>query len=160
MRNLVLFVATGAGSGYSPFASGTVGSVVGLALFALVAWPLGLSMPWIAAGLIPLTALAIWTAGEAERIFARKDDGRITIDEVAGMWVTLIALPVRIEVLVAGFFLFRFFDILKPPPARQLEHLGGGTGIVADDLMAGLYANLAGQLLWRVLWVQVEGWLA
>ena len=151
MRNLILFVATGAGSGYSPIAPGTAGSVVGVVLFALLVWGLGLSTPELLACLAVVTGIGIWAAGKAEEMFARKDDGRITIDEVAGMLVSLIALPVRIEVLVAGFFLFRLFDIWKPPPARRLEALGGGLGIVADDLMAGVYANLAGQLIWRVL---------
>ena len=148
MRKLILFAATGAGSGYAPIAPGTVGSGVGLILF----WPLQ-TLP--AAGyLIALggvTALGIWAAGRAELIFGKKDDGRITIDEVAGMLTSLAFLPARVDVVVTGFLLFRLFDIWKPPPIHGSQALSGGLGVMADDLLAGLYANLIGQLLWRVL---------
>jgi phosphatidylglycerophosphatase A len=101
---------------------------------------------------VAATALAgVWAADRAERIFAHKDDRRITVDEVAGMLVSLVALPVRIDVALSAFFLFRLFDIVKPPPVRALEGLGGGLGVVADDLAAGIYANLVGQILWRVV---------
>jgi len=149
MRILILFVATGAGSGYSPIASGTVGSAVGVLLFLLLVWVLELSTLGLLAVIAALTVIGIWAAARAEGIFGRKDDGRITIDEVVGMLIALVALPARIEVIVAAFFLFRLFDVWKPPPANRLEALGGGTGVVADDMMAGVYANLAGQVLWR-----------
>lgn len=149
MRILILFVATGAGSGYSPIASGTVGSALGVLLFAALVWGFGLSTVGLVAVIGVLTIVGIWAAGRAEQIFGRKDDGRITVDEVVGMLVALVALPARLEVIVAAFFLFRLFDIWKPPPAGWLEALGGGTGCVADDMMAGVYANLAGQVLWR-----------
>ena len=148
MRKFILFAATGAGSGYSPVAPGTAGSVVGVLLWA----PLALLQPaGYALALLGVTALAIWSAGEAERIFGRHDDQRITIDEVAGVLVALAFLPARPEVAVTGFVLFRIFDIWKPPPARRFEALPGGTGVVADDLVAGLYANGVGQLIWRVM---------
>jgi phosphatidylglycerophosphatase A len=148
MRNIVLFVATGAGSGYAPIASGTVGSGVGLLLYALLA---RLPITGYVAAVVVTTAVGTWAADRAERIFGRKDDGRITIDEIAGMLLSLVALPVRVDVAVVGFFLFRLFDIVKPPPCRACERMGGGLGVMADDLVAGLYANLVGQLLWRVL---------
>jgi phosphatidylglycerophosphatase A len=147
MRKIVLFLATGAGSGYAPIAPGTAGSGVGLLLYALL-----IRLPGAGFALaVAATALVgIWAAGRAEREFGRKDDGRITIDEIAGMLVSLVALPVRLDVAVVAFFLFRLFDIVKPPPVRRLERLRGGLGVVTDDLVAGLYANLVGQILWRV----------
>jgi phosphatidylglycerophosphatase A len=148
MRKIVLFVATGAGSGYAPIAPGTAGSAVGLLLYALL---VQLPGPGFVLAVAATTLVGIWAAGRAEEEFGKKDDGRITVDEVAGMLVSLVALPVRLDVAVAAFFLFRFFDIAKPPPVRGLERLQGGVGVVADDLVAGLYANIAGQILWRIL---------
>ena len=152
MRIFVLAVATGAGSGYAPFASGTAGSAVGLALWWGLAAAGAASSPALYALVCAgVSALGIWAAGRAERIFARHDDGRITIDEVAGMLVSLAWLPARPEVAGVGFVLFRLFDIWKPFPARSAERLPGGLGVMADDLVAGAYANLGGQLLWRLL---------
>ena len=148
MRIFILALATGGGSGYSPVASGTVGSAVGLAVWALVGGLEPLGFAAVCAGVI---ALGIWAAGRAEKIFGGHDDGRITIDEVAGMLVSLASLPFRPEVAGVGFLLFRLFDIWKPFPARAAERLPGGLGVMADDLVAGAYANLGGQLLWR-LW--------
>ena len=156
MRNLVIFIATGAGSGYSPIASGTAGSAVGVALFAALAWGLGLSTLPLLAVTAAVTLVGVWAADRAEAIFGGKDDGHITIDEVAGQLISLLFLPLRWEVLVVGFFLFRFFDIVKPPPARQLESLRGGLGVMGDDVFAGLYANLTGQVLWWAL--AAGGW--
>ena len=148
MRKLVLVVATGAGSGYSPVASGTVGSGVGLLLYLPL---MGLGATGYLLALVGITALGIWASGEAEKIFERRDDGRITIDEVAGMLLALAFLPVRLDVVVAGFLLFRLFDIWKPYPVRAAEALPKGLGVMADDLLAGVYANLVGQVLWRWL---------
>jgi phosphatidylglycerophosphatase A len=149
MRILILALATGGGSGYSPVASGTAGSIVGVALWALVGGLGALPYAGVCAVVI---GLGIWAAGRAERIFGRHDDGRITIDEVAGMLVSLASLPWRPEVAGVGFLLFRLFDIWKPFPARAAERLPGGLGVMTDDLVAGIYANLGGQVLWR-LWV-------
>jgi len=149
MRIFILALATGGGSGYSPVASGTAGSVVGLALWAALG---GLGPAAYAAACAGVIGLGIWAAGRAEEIFGRHDDGRITIDEVAGMLVSLASLPWRPEVAGVGFLLFRLFDIWKPFPARNAERLPGGLGVMADDLVAGLYANLGGQVLWR-LWM-------
>lgn len=147
MRNLVLFIATGAGTGLSPFAAGTVGSLLGLVLFIALA---GLSDPALLAVAGGLLLTGTWAAGRAEPLFGCKDDGRITIDEVVGMMASLLWLPRSPEVWAAGFLLFRLFDIAKPPPVRQVERLGGGIGVMADDLVAALYANGIGQLMWRV----------
>lgn len=148
MRKLILVVATGAGSGYSPVAPGTVGSGVALLLYLPL---VGLGAAGYLVAVAGVSALGVWASGEAERIFERRDDGRITIDEVAGMLLALALLPVRLDVAVAGFLLFRLFDIWKPYPVRAVEVLPRGLGVMADDLVAGVYANLAGQILWRWL---------
>jgi phosphatidylglycerophosphatase A len=151
MRIFILAIATGAFSGYAPMASGTFGSVVGLLLW----WPIaGLGPGAYAVALVLVVLIGTWAADRAQTIFRRHDDGRITIDEVAGMLLSLAWLPARIEVVAVAFLLFRVFDIWKPQPARAAERLPGGLGVMADDLVAGLYANLAGQLLWRVIFAQ------
>lgn len=141
MRAVWLFLATAAYSGYAPFAPGTVGSAVGL----LVWWacrPAGST--WVdLAAIVVLTLLGARAGTEAERHFAREDPGHVVIDEVVGMLVTLVALPVSWTGALIGFVLFRVFDVIKPWPASRLEHLPGGTGIMADDIMAGVYAHLA-----------------
>lgn len=137
---LATAVATGLGSGYSPIAPGTAGSAVGVLLF----WPLA-SVAWPAqvAALLVLSLVGVAAAGRVARRVGRKDPGLVTVDEVAGMWATLLFLPFTPATALAGFLLFRLMDIVKPWPARQLEALPGGWGIVADDLAAGLYAHLA-----------------
>ena len=152
MRIFVLSIATGAGSGYAPFASGTAGSVVGLALWwGLVAAGVAASPALYALACAGVAAIGVFTAGRAEQIFGHHDDGRITIDEVAGMLISLAWLPARPEVAGVGFVLFRLFDIWKPFPARSAERLPGGLGVMADDWVAGVYANLGGQLVWRLI---------
>jgi phosphatidylglycerophosphatase A len=99
--------------------------------------------------------LGLWAAGRAEALFGEKDPGRVVIDEIAGQMVALLFIRPTALVLLAAFFLFRVMDVLKPWPARRLEDLPGGSGIMADDLMAGLYANLIlhGLALWRPDWL-------
>ena len=157
MRKAVLFVATGAGSGYAPIAPGTAGAGVGLLIYGVLVLGLGLSNGVLLALTAALTALGIWAAGRAEQLFGKHDDGRITVDEVVGMWVSLLWLPASLEVALVAFFLFRLFDITKPPPCRAAERAGGGLGVMLDDLIAGAYANLVGQVLWRIAFP--EGWL-
>ena len=104
--------------------------------------------PEVLAGLIVIViALGIPAATAVARSSSTKDPQNVVIDEVAGQWVTLLFAPVSWKTLLAGFILFRGFDILKPPPVRQLERLPEGTGIVVDDVAAGVYALLVMQLL-------------
>jgi phosphatidylglycerophosphatase A len=135
-----LAIATALGAGYSPFAPGTVGSAVGLALwFALP------NILWIQVTAIVLASVAgSWAGSVAETHFGKKDPGHVVIDEVAGMMVTVLLVPIPgfVWPLVA-FLLFRAADIVKPYPANRLEGLPSGIGIMADDLMAGVYANVA-----------------
>lgn len=145
-----LVVATGFGSGYSPVAPGTAGSAVGLLLF----WPLAGRPPGqVLAATAVLVLLGILAAHHAARGLGQKDPGLVVVDEVAGQWVSLLLLPFTLGTALAAFFLFRLMDVVKPWPARDLERLPGGLGIVADDLMAGVYANLllrVGLSVWPV----------
>jgi len=136
-------VATWFGCGYSPVGPGTVGSLAALA----IAWPLvyyaGWQPRWFLAPVLVLTVPAIWAAGVTAIEEQKEDPQIVVVDEVLGQWLTLAgASHLNLQSWIAALVLFRLFDIWKPPPVRQLERLPGGTGIVADDLMAGVYAAL------------------
>jgi phosphatidylglycerophosphatase A len=138
-----LVIATALGAGYAPIAPGTFGSAVGL-LF----W---LALPnrhWLQVLAILVTSVAgAWSGSVAEEHFNRRDPGHVVVDEVAGMMVTLAFNPVPGFAWAAvAFVLFRAADIIKPFPVNRLERLPGGIGIMADDLAAGVYANLAVRL--------------
>lgn len=141
LKQRVAFVfATGFGSGYSPVAPGTAGSAVGL-LFVWAMSTFSLSGQIVAVALVSL--LSMVAADIVAKSVGLKDPGLIVADEIAGMMVTMVAIPLTATSLFLGFILFRVMDVVKPPPARQFEHFKGGVGIVADDLMAGVYAHLA-----------------
>ena len=136
---MALAIATALGVGYAPLAPGTFGSAVGLLIwFALPSSPLVQ-----AAVIVALFVMGSWSGSVAERHFGRTDPGHVVIDEVAGMLTTLFLVPVGWVGAIGAFFLFRISDIIKPYPANRLEALPGGIGIMADDVMAGVYANLA-----------------
>ncbi len=134
--------ASGLFSGFSPVASGTVGSAVGLALYYIP----GFEKPFI---LLPLSllvlALGIKAANAMEKVYGH-DPGEVTIDEVLGMWISLLFLPKNILVAALAFFIFRILDIVKPFPARRFDNLHGGYGIMLDDVVSAIYANLLLQL--------------
>ncbi len=140
MNRLAVLVATVGGLGYFPFAPGTVGSAAGLLVYLPIRW-LGLPMVEAAAIVVVFLVGAV-TATAAERHFGLIDPGPIVSDEVLGMLVTLAFLPVSVTGAIAGFVLFRIFDVIKPPPSSQLEALPGGWGVMSDDLMAAIYAHL------------------
>lgn len=96
-----------------------------------------------AAVIVGLFVAGSWSAGVAERHFGRTDPGQVVVDEVMGMLITMFLNPVGWVGALGGFFLFRLADVIKPYPANRLEHLHGGVGVIADDAMAGIYANLA-----------------
>lgn len=147
---LATLVATGFGSGYSPFAPGTAGSAVGLLLF----WPLSrLPLPLQIAATVAVLVLGVAASTRVARRVGLEDPGIVVVDEVVGQWITLVSLPLTPLTAAAGFFLFRVMDVVKPWPARQLEHLRAGYGIMADDVMAGLYAQLALRVL-LLVWPQ------
>ena len=134
------------GVGFLPVAPGTFGSLVGIGVFLL----LGSVVPQIIA-IVAVTWAGIWAASRTERILRLKDPGKVVVDEVAGQMISLLPLsllasPGRMGIIVS-FILFRLFDIFKPYPARRFERLRGGLGIMADDLVAGIYAALVLSLL-------------
>ena len=153
MIRLAVFVATAAYCGYFPIAPGTVGSAAGLVVYLLVWWT---RSPIVEVALIAATFTAgTWAATHAERYFGGIDPGPVVIDEVLGMLVTLAFIPAGWTAALTGFVLFRVFDVIKPYPANKLETFHGGFGIMADDAMAGVYANLALRL---VMWL-LPGWI-
>ena len=137
-------LATAGGLGYLPLAPGTYGSALGAALCLPM-----LSLPWpvLAGAAAVLTAVAVWAAGQVAAARGIPDPSEVVIDEVAGMWWAALLLPASPYDLVAVFFLFRLFDVVKPAPISRLERLPGGLGIVADDVAAGLLARVAWWLL-------------
>ena len=149
MTRLAVFLATVGYCGYFPFAPGTVGSAAGLLFYALVWWS---GSPVVeVAMIVVLFAAGVWAGTTAERYFGGVDPGPIVIDEVVGMLITLAFIPVGWAGALAGFVLFRIFDVIKPFPAGRLEALHGGLGVMADDAMAAVYANVSLRLLMWLL---------
>jgi phosphatidylglycerophosphatase A len=136
----VLFVATGFFIGTVPFAPGTFGSLIGLPVCFLLSH---LNLLQSVICILGFILFAMGIASAAEKIIKQKDPGQVVIDEIAGLMVTLAGLPFNLKTVLAGFVIFRVFDILKPFPIRMLERrVGGGSGIVLDDILAGVYGNL------------------
>ncbi|MCA9243944.1 MAG: phosphatidylglycerophosphatase A [Phycisphaerales bacterium] len=165
-------VITVLGTGYAPFASGSWGSLASCVIFAAIAWPMLMAgMPqWTLDAVAIFGVLAAahfsvhwgdWAIAE----FGRDDPKQFVLDEFAGQWIALMILPpVALigfwgfaTVFASQFFLFRVFDVLKVPPAAQAERLPAGWGVLLDDLVAGAYANLVGQALWRL--TPLAAWL-
>lgn len=147
MTRLAVFVATVGYAGYFPIAPGTLGSLAGLLAYLAVWWS---GSVVVEVGLIVvLFAVGIWAGTTAERFFGGIDPGPVVIDEVVGMLITLAFIPVGVSGALIGFVLFRIFDVLKPYPAGRFERLHGGLGVMADDAMAAVYANITLRL---VLW--------
>jgi len=170
---VALAIAT-CGVGYLPLAPGTFGSLIGVGIFVLVRglflwllWPLAASnqlnllhihyalVAFQLFTLILITFAGTWAASRVERQQGIKDPSKVVIDEVAGQYLALIAVPLAFEswwTIIAAFLLFRFFDIVKPYPARRLESLHGGLGIMADDLVAGAYSAISVSLIVAIRW--------
>lgn len=141
VRFAALTIATGAGAGYIPFAPGTFGSAAGLMLYGALRV---CGQPWLDLVAIPVIYLTgVWAASMAERHFGHDDPGPVVIDEILGMLLTLLWLPVGWTGAFVGFVLFRIFDVAKPPPCRRAEGLPRGWGVMSDDVLAGLYAHVA-----------------
>jgi phosphatidylglycerophosphatase A len=153
MRRLAVFVCSFGYIGFFPFAPGTVGSAAGIALYLALRHS---NVPYIEA----LTIVGLFAAGvvftrPCEEDLRCTDPGPIVIDEVMGMLITLFMIPVGWLGMLLGFLLFRALDVAKPFPARQLERLHGGLGVMSDDAMAAVYANL----LLRGAYHLAPGWL-
>jgi phosphatidylglycerophosphatase A len=162
------FIATGAFSGYLPWAPGTAGSLVGLLLYLIP----GASAPaalgaMILAGFFAGRAAAARVAESTghrlsaggrmtKNLFQRgrashPDPSIVVIDEIVGMWIALLLLPKTLPALLIAFTTFRIFDIVKPPPAADVEHFGSGWGIMLDDVVAGMYAGIVTHLTLRII---------
>jgi phosphatidylglycerophosphatase A len=154
----IRLLATGGFLGYAPLAPGTAGAL-GCAVLLWFLLPeitirsTPLSIATYVVSIAAFVALSIWAAGAAERSFGEKDASRIVIDEFAGYLIAVAFLPKTLLVYVTAFLVFRVIDVLKPFPAGRLESIPGGAGIVLDDLVAGLYANI----LVRIM-LLVKGW--
>lgn len=153
MRRVGVFLATCAYVGYLPIAPGTWGSAAALVIYYVIRRQASSAIELSAIAVIGV--VGVWSATEAERHFGRVDPGPVVIDEVVGMLMTLALHPVTIAGALVGFVVFRILDVIKPWPARQLEDLPVGFGIVLDDAMAGVYGNL---LLWGLA-LLLPGWL-
>ena len=137
------FLFTAFYAGYCPVAPGTAGTLVGMALYFIV-FLLSGEISWVV-NLIAVVALFypfMKLADDGERYFGVKDPEQVVIDEIMGYWISVLFYPFNIKIAVAAFFVFRFFDILKPWPAGKLQSLRGGLGIMIDDCVAGVYTNL------------------
>jgi len=129
------FIGSGFYTGYSPVASGTVGSIAAMIIYLIP----GFEQLYI---ILPATIIfivyGIYVGNKFEAEYG-KDPSQCTVDEFVGTWISLIALPKTLWFIVVAFFLWRILDIIKPPPARNLERLNGGLGIMIDDVISGLY---------------------
>jgi phosphatidylglycerophosphatase A len=147
LQRIISFLVTGAGAGYFPRAPGTAGTVAAI--------PLSLALNRIADSSLPLALLtfaafvitAAWLCQRGEEIFRQKDSSKIVVDEIAGFLLANFAAPARLWPIIFAFLLFRFFDIIKPFPAARAEKISGGLGVIADDLIAGLYTFVILRLL-------------
>src|SRR5687767_6458418 len=153
MRRLAVFVCSFGYIGFFPIAPGTVGSAAGVAVYLAIHRP---GLAYVELLLIgALFAAGVALTRTCEEDLHCVDPGPIVIDEVMGMLITLFMIPVGAGGLLLGFLLFRALDVVKPFPARQLERLHGGYGVMADDAMAAIYANL----LLRGAYHLAPGWL-
>ncbi len=143
LKNILIKIfASGFGTGYSPFASGTTGTLVGVALFFL------LPPKYVLHTAVVIFMAGVYISTEAEKIYGKKDSGKIVIDEIAGYLFSMAFMPQNLLFAAAGFFLFRLFDVWKPSPAREAQELKGGWGVMTDDLIAGVYTNLT---MWVII---------
>ena len=154
MRRLAVFICSFGYIGFFPFAPGTVGSAAGIAVYLAARQ---LAVPYLQLVLIVvLLAAGVLLTRPCEEDLRCIDPGPIVIDEVMGMLITLFMIPVGWGGILLGFLLFRALDVTKPFPARQLERLHGGFGVMADDAMAAIYANL----LLRGAYYLAPGWIS
>ena len=150
LKGPILFLSSGTYLGYIPLASGTFGTLWGLPIFFwLSAQPLWIQVLIITGSI----SLAILLAGQAEKIWNRKDPSQVVIDEIVGSLTAMAGMPFSWTMAVSGFFIFRIMDILKPFPIRKIDQgLPGGWGIVLDDVLAGVYSQIILRILiylWR-----------
>ena len=144
-NDIVVFLATGFFTGFLPTMPGTWGTIAGIPLVIISHRLTSIMQPVVA---VVFVTFAAYIAGRAEILFEDRDARPIVIDEMVGFLITLLWLPLNFLTLCLGFFLFRLFDIVKPPPISTVEkRLHGGWGIVLDDVLAGVFANVTLRLL-------------
>ncbi len=142
----ILFIATGMFAGYIPFAPGTFGSMIGAGLYYFLWGRISLYQSFIV--LLGIFLTGLFAAGRAEKILHEHDSKKIVIDEIAGMYVTMLFIPASVTNLLTGFLCFRAFDILKPYPISSIDtKVRGGMGVMLDDIVAGVFANVAAHVL-------------
>ena len=164
---LAKLIVSGLGTGYLPIAPGSWGSLAVTGLFVLIAWGSGGRAICVTGSMVALALAAsvgcVACGRWAEEYYGRKDPGHVTADEWAGQALTFVLLPLTVGlenlwlVAAVGFVAFRIFDIVKPPPVRAMEKLPFGWGVLLDDLVAGVYANIVCQVLLRVWLLQAGG---
>ncbi len=148
MRTLAYTIGTALGSGYAPLAPGTAGSILALLLYYFI--------PFSTAYWVLLTILLFFAGVWASNLIEKEkgdDPGLIVIDEVVGQWITLWFIPLSINTAVAAFILFRLMDIWKPYPVNRSQNLGNGWGVMLDDVLAAVYANLLLQIIFNTGWI-------
>ncbi len=139
--------------GYLPLIPGTFGSLAGAGLFYLLK---ASNSPAYFLFILCIVALGLLTGGRMERLSGKKDPGCIVIDEVAGMLIALSFMPLDLKIIFLGFLIFRILDTLKPYPAGRLQHLRGSVGVMADDLIAGIYTNIVLQAILKLASFQIS----
>lgn len=147
-----IIIASGFGSGFSPFAPGTAGALVAVIIWTVLFYvtPFNILLVVTSLLIVLFTAAGIWSADKLESEWG-KDPSKVVVDEMVGVWIALLAVPVgNVWYILFAFLLFRFFDIFKPLGIRKMEQLEGGIGVMADDILAGIYSFL---LLMGVRWL-------
>ncbi len=147
-----IIIASGFGSGFSPFAPGTAGALVAVIIWTVLFYVIPFNILLVVTSLLIVlfTAAGIWSADKLESEWG-KDPSKVVVDEMVGVWIALLAVPVgNVWDILFAFLLFRFFDIFKPLGIRKMEQLEGGIGVMADDILAGIYSFL---LLMGVRWL-------
>ncbi len=141
MKTIFTFLGTGFGIGYTPFLPGTAGTLLGIVIYLVLSRIFTHPFSYIVM-LVIFSGFGVWICGKCDHHFKKKDSPIIVIDEIEGFLVTMFALPSSFRFIFLGFILFRAFDILKPFKIERLQRLPGGWGIMADDIAAGILANL------------------
>ena len=145
-----IIIASGFGSGFSPFAPGTAGALVAVIIWTVLFYVIPFNILLTSLLIVLFTAAGIWSADKLESEWG-KDPSKVVVDEMVGVWIALLAVPVgNVWYILFAFLLFRFFDIFKPLGIRKMEQLEGGIGVMADDILAGIYSFL---LLMGVRWL-------
>ncbi len=151
MKILIRLISSVFFVGYSPYAPGTIGTLAGLGLYWALYRHCSLGFYFLILALLFITGILI--GKKAEEVFGKKDCRKFVLDEVFGILIALMFIPFSIFYMISAFILFRIFDILKPFPAKSLEKLPYGWGVMLDDAAAGIYANLA---LWIIVFFRSQ----